>query len=69
MIKSEEDLKWIREAAKVNNGALDLVQSKIKAGMTTNEIDKMVHDYTIEHGGIPACLGYERLSEKLLHVD
>lgn len=59
MIKTEEDLKWIREAAKVNNGALDLVQSKIKAGMTTNEIDKMVHDYTIEHGGIPACLGYE----------
>ncbi|MCF0259121.1 MAG: methionyl aminopeptidase [Erysipelotrichaceae bacterium] len=59
LIKSEEDLKWIREAAKINNAVLDLVQEKIHAGMTTNEIDQLVHDYTVEHGGIPACLGYE----------
>lgn len=59
MIKSEEDLKWIREAARINNGALDLVAANIKAGMTTNEIDQMVHDYTIEQGGIPAPLNYE----------
>ncbi len=59
LIKNEEDLKWIREAAKINNGALDLVAEKIHAGMTTEEVDKLVHDYTVAHGGIPACLGYE----------
>lgn len=59
MIKTEEDLKWIREAAKINNGALDLVAENIKAGMTTNEIDQLVYNYTIEHGGTPAPLGYE----------
>lgn len=59
IIKSEEDMKWIREAGKINTGALDLVAEKIHAGMTTAEIDQLVHDYTIEHGGIPAPLGYE----------
>ena len=59
MIKSEEDLKWIRKAAKINTGALDLVAEKIHPGMTTGEIDKLVYDYTVQHGGIPAPLGYE----------
>lgn len=59
MIKNEEDIHWIREAAKINNAVLDLVGEKIHIGMTTDEIDQLVHDYTVEHGGIPACLGYE----------
>ncbi|WP_305152071.1 type I methionyl aminopeptidase [uncultured Dubosiella sp.] len=59
MVKSPEDLKWIRKAAKINNGALDLVQEKIHAGMSTGEIDQLVYDYTVKHGGIPAPLGYE----------
>ncbi len=59
LIKSKEDLKWIRKAADINNGVLDLVGEKICAGMTTEEIDQMVYDYTVSHGGIPAPLGYE----------
>lgn len=59
LIKNEEDLKWIREAGKINSGALDLVAEKIHAGMTTDEINTLVHNYTIEHGGIPAPLNYE----------
>ena len=27
--------------------------------MSTEDIDKMVYDYTVSHGAIPACLGYE----------
>ncbi len=59
LIKSEEDIHWIKEAAKINNAVLDLVGEKIHAGMTTEEVDQLVHDYTMEHGGIPACLGYQ----------
>ena len=59
LIKSEEDIKWIKKAAKINNAVLDLVGEKICAGMTTEDIDKLVYDYTTSHGGIPACLGYE----------
>ena len=41
LIKSEEDIKWIKKAAKINNAVLDLVGEKICAGMTTEEIDNM----------------------------
>lgn len=59
LIKNEDDIHWIKKAAKINNGALDLVASKICAGMSTEEIDRMVYEYTTSHGGIPAPLGYE----------
>ncbi len=59
LIKSEEDIRYIKKAAKINDAVLDLVGEKIHAGMSTEEIDKLVYDYTTSHGGIPACLGYE----------
>ena len=59
IIKSAEDIEGIRKSAEVNNGVLDLVASKIKAGMSTAEIDKLVYDYTVAHGAIPAPLNFE----------
>ncbi|WP_297567839.1 type I methionyl aminopeptidase [uncultured Faecalibaculum sp.] len=59
LIKTEEDIRYIKKAAKINDAVLDLVGEKIHAGMSTEEIDQLVYDYTTSHGGIPACLGYE----------
>lgn len=59
IIKSPQDIEGIRKSGIINNGVLDLVASKIKAGMSTAEIDKLVYDYTVEHGAIPAPLNYE----------
>lgn len=59
MIKTDEDIHWIREAGKINTGALDEVARQIHAGMSTEEINTIVHNYTVEHGGIPAPLNYE----------
>lgn len=59
LIKNEEDIKLIKKAAKINNGALDEVARQIHAGMSTEEIDDIVYKYTTSHGGIPAPLGYE----------
>ncbi|RDY28384.1 methionyl aminopeptidase [Romboutsia weinsteinii] len=58
IIKNDEQINNIRESAKINNAVLDLVAEKIKIGMTTDDIDKIVHDYTISQGAIPAPLGY-----------
>ena len=49
----------MRESSKINIAVLDYVAEHICAGMTTEDIDKLVYDYTTSHGGIPACLGYE----------
>ncbi|MBE6072028.1 MAG: type I methionyl aminopeptidase [Clostridium butyricum] len=59
MIKNEKQIEGIKKAAIINNGLLDLVEENIKEGMTTEEIDKMVHEYTIGHGAVPADLNYE----------
>lgn len=59
LIKTEAQIEGIRKSAEVNTGVLDYVASRICAGMTTAEIDKMVYDYTVSHGAIPAPLNYE----------
>ena len=59
LIKTPEQIEGIRRSGVVNTGVLDLVAQEIKAGMTTAEIDKLVYEYTMDHGAIPAPLNYE----------
>ena len=59
MIKTPEQIEGIRESSKINIAVLDLISEKIHAGMTTEEIDKLVYDETTRLGGIPAPLNYE----------
>ena len=59
LVKNAEQIEGIKNSAKVNNGVLDLVREKIKEGMSTEEINTLVYDYTVEHGAIPAPLNYE----------
>ena len=59
ILKSAEQIQGIRESAKVNMAALDAVAEKICAGMSTGEIDRIVHKVTVGAGAIPAPLNYE----------
>lgn len=59
MIKRPGQIEGIRESGKLNIAVLDYVAEHIKAGVTTEEINTWVHDYTVKHGGIPAPLGFE----------
>ncbi len=59
LIKTPEQIEGIRRSGIVNTGVLDLVEREIHAGMSTLEIDKLVYEYTKDHGGIPATLGYD----------
>lgn len=59
IIKTPAQIEEIRKSADLNTAVLDHVAAHIHAGMSTAEIDKLVYDYTTEHGGIPAPLGYE----------
>lgn len=59
LIKTPEQIEGIRRSGVVNTGVLDLVEREIHAGMSTLEIDKLVYDYTVAHGAIPAPLNYE----------
>lgn len=58
-IKTPDQVEKIKESAKINIAVLDYVAENIYAGMTTEEIDKLVYEKTTEMGGIPAPLNYE----------
>lgn len=57
-IKNEADIAGIKKSAQVNGGALDAIAAHIKAGIDTESLDQIAHDYIVEQGGIPACLNY-----------
>lgn len=59
MLKTKEQLEGIRESSKINIAVLDAVGEMIKEGITTQEIDDLVHSMTVRMGGIPAPLNYE----------
>ncbi len=59
LIKNSHDIKEIRKSAAINTGVLDHVAKHIRVGMSTEEIDQLVYDYTVSHGAIPAPLGYD----------
>lgn len=58
-IRTIKELEGIRASAKINTAVLDMVTQKIHVGMSTGEIDRLIHDFTISHGAIPADLNYE----------
>lgn len=58
LIKTPEQLEGIRRSGFINTGVLDLIEKEIKEGMSTAEIDRLVYDYTVGHGAIPAPLHF-----------
>ena len=59
IIKTPEQIQGIKESAKVNMACLDAVAEKIRAGMSTEEIDRIVYETTVSMNAIPAPLHYE----------
>ena len=57
-IKTDNELNLMREPCQIIRDALLLAQEKIKVGMTTKELDKIIHDYIISSGAKPSFLGY-----------
>lgn len=58
-LKNEKDIEFLRRAGRLVSDTLSLVESAIHPGMTTEEINKLVHDYTIKNLAIPAPLNYK----------
>lgn len=59
LLKTPAQIEAIKKSAELNTAVLDHVAKHIHAGMSTEDIDVLIHDFTVSHGGIPAPLGYE----------
>ena len=58
-IKNSEDIKKMRVAGKLASEVLDYITQFIKPNITTEEIDRICHDYMVnEQKTIPAPLNY-----------
>ncbi len=57
-LKSPADIAGIRRAGELVVKTLDLVDRYLKPGITTDSINNLVHDYTLQHNAIPAPLNY-----------
>lgn len=59
LLKTPEQIEGIRRSSAINTAVLDWVAGQIREGMTTEEIDRLVYNYTVAHGAIPAPLNFE----------
>ena len=57
-VKSKSELEKMRRAGIIAGNALHFGGQSIKAGMTTYELDKIIHDYIVKNGATPSFLGY-----------
>lgn len=59
LILTDAQRDSMRRAGRVNAMLMDFIRPHIKQGITTNEIDEMIHEWTIDNGHKPATLGYQ----------
>jgi methionyl aminopeptidase len=58
IIKTEEQIEGIRKSSQLTRDILDMLEERIVAGITTDDINQWVHEHTLAHGAIPAPLNY-----------
>ena len=58
MINEEEEINLLRTSARLARDVLDLACHSAKEGLTSNEIDRIVHDAIVEAGAYPSPLNY-----------
>jgi methionyl aminopeptidase len=57
-VKTPEQIEKIRHAGTIAAQAIELVGRHVKPGITTDELDKIAHEFLIEQNAYPSTLGY-----------
>lgn len=58
-LKTKEEILTIRKAGKILHEAMEMVQKKLRPGITTDELDSMVEEYIVSSGGTPSFKGFQ----------
>lgn len=65
LIKSDEEIEKMRKAGAFNGQLMDYIKPLVVPGMSTEEINTLVHEYTLDHGHTPATLNYHGFPKSL----
>ncbi|MBC3185338.1 type I methionyl aminopeptidase [Corynebacterium sp. zg-331] len=57
-IQTPHTIEAMREASTIAANALAAAGAAVRPGVTTDEIDRVAHEYMIDHGAYPSTLGY-----------
>ncbi len=59
MIQPPEVIEAMREAGRIAAQALTEGGRAVRPGVTTDEVDRVVHEFLVDHGAYPSTLGYK----------
>jgi len=62
---NDEQIGRIRTACRIAAQALEAVLTSAKAGMTTDDLDRIGHDFLVAAGAYPSTLGYRGFPKSL----
>ena len=57
-IQDPETIEKMREASRIAADALQEAGKAVRPGVTTDEVDRVAHEYMCDHGAYPSTLGY-----------
>lgn len=58
LVQTAETIEKMREASIIAADALQAAGAAVAPGVTTDEIDRVAHEYMLDHGAYPSTLGY-----------
>lgn len=64
-IRDDETIEKMRVAGRIAAGALIEVGKHVQPGVTTDELDRIGHEYVCDHGAYPSTLGYRGFPKSL----
>jgi methionyl aminopeptidase len=64
-VKDEETIAKMRVASRLAAQARELVGSHVAPGVTTDELDRVGHEFLCDHGAYPSTLGYRGFPKSL----
>lgn len=64
-VKEKADIDGIRRCGELVIKTLELVEGAIRPGMKTDEINSLVHEFTVKHGAKPAPLNYRKFPKSV----
>ncbi|HIY41354.1 MAG TPA: type I methionyl aminopeptidase [Candidatus Nocardiopsis merdipullorum] len=64
-IQTPETIEKMRETGRIAAQALEEVGKHVEPGVTTDELDRIGHEFLLDHGAYPSPLGYKGFPKSL----
>ena len=64
-VKDSETIEKMRIAGRIAAQAMEAAAAAIAPGVTTDELDRIGHEFILDHGGYPSTLGYRHFPKSL----